>query len=442
MHMRNFQSMPWCRSLALALLLLCFPLGSAFAQGAPTPGTDVTPPDVGSFEAAQDVSVSYDHLSLYVLPLNSDQLSDLATIWQGHLQDVLDEGITLRLEIEAVDGSEQARLQDQLIDVTLEQIDVQKKYGLVIDTWRGRGGDEKDLAPHEAFESALTAEILLAQEKQTLVQLFWTWLTTSRGLIDVLVTGIIYIAGLAFVSLLASLTSYLAAYGLERVSKLSRSQRKLFRSLIFWLFLALGVLVFLAFAGVNVTGLFALIGGVSLILGLALQETIGNLASGLMLIFLKPIDIGDYVIVGNIEGTAEDVGLFSTSVRTFDNSLVVIPNGKVWSDAIRNVEANKVRRVEFNFSTANLNEFADIKNALLKLAEDHPNCLSKPAPTIYISNLDEHVMTIIFWVWVKTADHWETYTDLSGQIQETFNAMTMREPVFKADVRILDAHEE
>jgi small conductance mechanosensitive channel len=108
-------------------------------------------------------------------------------------------------------------------------------------------------------------------------------------------------------------------------------------------------MIVLAALGVNITPLFALVGGASFIAAFALQDTLGNLAAGLMIMINRPFDEGDYVSVAGVGGTVSHVSVVSTTVTTPDDQVIVIPNSKVWGDVITNVTASDMRRVDLTF---------------------------------------------------------------------------------------------
>jgi small conductance mechanosensitive channel len=196
-----------------------------------------------------------------------------------------------------------------------------------------------DPAQVEALRKHLSA--ITIQEKSNLTPKeftdgFLNWLVSPEGGVGI-GFRILVIAGSLFVLfVVARVVRARARRAFYRIPTLSKLLSSFLVMAVYWLTIAFGLMIVLAALGVNITPLFALVGGASFIIAFALQETLGNLAAGLMIMINRPFDEGDYVLVAGLGGTVKHVFIVSTTLTTPDNQVLVIPNSKVWGDVITN----------------------------------------------------------------------------------------------------------
>ena len=190
----------------------------------------------------------------------------------------------------------------------------------------------------------------------------------------------------------------------------------------------LGLLVALSFLGVNLGTLVAGVGVAGIIVGLALQDSMSNLAAGLFILIYRPYDVEDIVSAGGIVGTVRAMGLANTTIVTFDNRVLFVPNRKIWSEVIENRSAEPTRRVE---TTVRISYHADLDGALdlLKdIAKTHEKILENPAPSAFVCELADSWIEVRVWCWVVTDDWWTTTTELPRLIRLRFQAEGIEVP--------------
>jgi small conductance mechanosensitive channel len=205
---------------------------------------------------------------------------------------------------------------------------------------------------------------------------------------------------------------------------------------VYWLTIAFGLMVVLAALGVNITPLFALVGGASFIIAFALQETLGNLAAGLMIMINRPFDEGDYVLVAGLGGTVKHVSVVSTTVTTPDNQVIVIPNSKVWGDVITNVTASETRRIDLLFGIGYGDSIEQAQKVLEEVVAHHPLVLKDPAPVIRVNELADSSVNFIVRPWTKTGDYWTVYWDLQRAVKEAFDNNGISIPFPQTDMHL------
>ena len=149
------------------------------------------------------------------------------------------------------------------------------------------------------------------------------------------------------------------------------------------------------------------LGVVGFIVGFALQDTLGNFAAGMMILLYRPYDVGDAVEVGGVSGKVRDMSIVNTTILTFDNQTLVVPNSKIWGDVIKNITAQKMRRVDMTFGIGYDDDIAKAENVLQDIISKHDKVLDDPAPVVKLHNLGESSVDFIVLPWAKTEDYWD-----------------------------------
>jgi small conductance mechanosensitive channel len=186
-------------------------------------------------------------------------------------------------------------------------------------------------------------------------------------------------------------------------------------NIIYALLLAIVILAALDKLGVPVTSALAILGAAGLAIGLALKDSLGNFAAGVMLVFFRPFKKGDFVEVAGVAGTIDEVRIFSTILTTPDNKQIIIPNGQVGAGTITNYSAKEQRRVDMVFGVSYDDDLKVARKVLTELCANHPLVLDDPATKIFVMNLGESSVDFAVRPWAKTADYWTVYGDLLEQ---------------------------
>ena len=160
--------------------------------------------------------------------------------------------------------------------------------------------------------------------------------------------------------------------------------------------------------GVQTNSIIAVIGAAGLAIALALQGTLSNIAAGVMIIWLRPFNVGDYVESSAVSGTVKQVGLFATRLRTVDGLFVFTPNAKIWDATITNYSREMTRRLDFNVGIDYAADIDLARKTLLDVAAQDERILSSPEPVVYVMNLGASSVDLQLRAWTKTSDHWET----------------------------------
>jgi small conductance mechanosensitive channel len=170
--------------------------------------------------------------------------------------------------------------------------------------------------------------------------------------------------------------------------------------------------------GVNPTTLLAGVGVASVIIGLALQDSLGNLAAGVFILIYRPYDEDDVVHAGGVTGRVKSMGLANTTIVTFDNRRLFIPNRKVWSDVIENRSSESTRRVETTVRISYKEDVDAAFNVIRKTLDEHELVLPDPQPTIFVSKLADSWVEIAVWPWASIDNWWTLTIDLPRAVRQ------------------------
>ncbi len=187
--------------------------------------------------------------------------------------------------------------------------------------------------------------------------------------------------------------------------------------------LTYGLLVLVAFIaaishlGFNTSSLVAIVGAAGLAIGLALQGSLSNFASGILLISFKPFKSGDFVEVAGTAGIVEEVHIFSTQLRTGDNKTVIIPNGSITSGTITNYSRKATRRIDLVIGVSYDADLAKTKEVLTRVVNEQELVLKEPAVTIGVSALADSSVNLVVRPWVKTENYWPVHFALLENIK-------------------------
>lgn len=226
------------------------------------------------------------------------------------------------------------------------------------------------------------------------------------------------------------LSKYLTNFIIKCIkrSKVDSAAIYFFKSLILITLRILVILVTLSQLGVNVSTIVTALGAATVTVGLALQDTLGNVASGILLIFTHPFKEGDYLKIGSDEGTVTKISLFSTHINTSDNKEIVIPNRNVTSESVINYSSHSERRVDLTFNIAYENDVLAVKKLIRNIIENNENILHEKAPVIGVFSQSDKCITLDVKFWCKTEEYWDLYYKIEEQVNIAFEENDVKVP--------------
>jgi len=188
--------------------------------------------------------------------------------------------------------------------------------------------------------------------------------------------------------------------------------------------------------GIQTTSFIAILGAAGLAIGLSLQGSLSNFASGIMIIFFRPFKVGDYVEAAGTAGIIEGIQIFFTQLRTPDNKYITIPNSSITSGNIINYSARAERRVDLVFGVSYDDNIKTVKEILEEMLKNDDRILAEPAPTIAVSALGDSSVNLICRPWVKTDDYWPVYWDLVEKVKLRFDQEGISIPYPQRDIHL------
>lgn len=200
--------------------------------------------------------------------------------------------------------------------------------------------------------------------------------------------------------------------------------------------MAIGIMIALSQLGISLGPMLAGLGVAGFIVGFALQDTLGNFAAGAMILLYRPYDVDDVVEVAGASGLVKKMNLVSTTITTFDNQTLVVPNSKIWGDVIKNVTAQNTRRVDLQFGIGYGDDIEKAEHVLRDIISGHELVLKSPEPIIKLHTLGDSSVNFVARPWVNTSDYWNVYWDVTREVKMRFDREGISIPFPQRDVHI------
>jgi len=189
--------------------------------------------------------------------------------------------------------------------------------------------------------------------------------------------------------------------------------------------------------GVDTTSLVALIGAAGLAIGLSLQDSLKNFASGVMLIMFRPFKDGDFVEAGGTAGVVEKINIFNTVMRTGDNREVIVPNGAIYGGTITNFSARDTRRIDMVFGIGYGDDIRKAKEIMQQIISADERVLAEPEPLIAVAELADSSVNFNVRPWVNSGDYWPVRFDLTEKIKIAFDDNGISIPYPQMDLHMI-----
>lgn len=207
-------------------------------------------------------------------------------------------------------------------------------------------------------------------------------------------------------------------------------------NLMYYTLLVVVIIAAINQLGVQTTSLLAVVGAAGLAVGLALQGSLSNFASGVMIVAFRPYKVGDFIQAGGVTGSVEKVEIFTTIMKTPDNKKIIVPNSQVMAGEITNFSANPTRRVDLVAGCGYDDDLDQVRKILEGIIDDDDRVLDEPAVTIAVSELADSSVNFVVRPWVNSADYWGVYFDMTEQIKKRFDAAGISIPFPQRDVHL------
>ena len=379
---------------------------------------------------------------------------DVADRWERYDQNLLEfaENTVGRLQIavsERNDLRERIRVAERTNAPATEIADLKLRLGAAetrIDAIAGNAASLNDRLEERGYETAayrenliratgeVTGDVLNPQVFLGLARGYLSdlWRSLRQNAGTVIVRALIVIAFIVFFRILFSLLWRFAQA--VRLVRGSRLVRDLLGRILRPVATLTGLFAGLSFIGVQTTTLLAGLGVAGLVVGFALQDSISNLFAGIAILASRPYDVDDIVEAAGVVGKVRAMGLWNTTIVTFDARRLLVPNKNIWGSNVENRSAEVNRRVE---AVARIGYTSDLQEAMAVLEQmlrEDERVLDEPAPTVWVSRLAESWVEVKLWPWVRTVDWWSMYSDLPRLVRLKLAEEGIEVPVPRRDV--------
>jgi small conductance mechanosensitive channel len=296
-----------------------------------------------------------------------------------------------------------------------------------------RGGDT---APYSKYIAAATGQKLNLTDPSVLRAQVMAWIRSPDGGMYIGL-NILKFVGIIFVFwLLSRLLGGITLAAFRRVPNASSLLAPVMVGTVKRGTVIVGLVVGVSMLGVNIGPLLAMIGAAGLVIGLALQGTLSNFASGILILMNRPYDVGHVINAGGVLGKVEAMNLVSTSILTFDNQLMLVPNNQIWNGVITNVTGKPTRRVDLVFGIGYADDMGQAIAIIREVITAHPKVHKEPAPVIRVHELGDNSVNIIARPWAATDNYWEVYWDVMAAVKERFDSEDINIPFPQRDIHL------
>ncbi|MGK7894551.1 MAG: mechanosensitive ion channel domain-containing protein [Xenococcus sp. (in: cyanobacteria)] len=351
-----------------------------------------------------------------ITALETEKIDDTQEIDQA-LQKI--EQTTEKLEAAIEDKTEiKTQLLLNLTEARDEQTEIGDRFEIIINELEKKGGEV------DAYRKYLTAVGLIkvdVADRQALWITVLGWLKSETGGIRWAI-NISKFVGIAVFSIIGS---YVAANVTQRSLSIIPNMSELLRGFLVGIVrqgtLVIGVLFALTALGISLGPLLAVFGGVSFVLAFALQNNLGNLASGLMIMFYKPFDEGDEIKVDDLWGYVDSITIASTKIKGLSGEVISVPNDSIWNSNIINLTYSESRGFSGTVVVDIAQNLSQAKQVILEAIKSHPGVLAEPEPRTLIWELDGDSISIMFFGHIKTKEYWQVHEEVIELIQQAIN---------------------
>ena len=224
---------------------------------------------------------------------------------------------------------------------------------------------------------------------------------------------------------------------LDKTARVDNTLKPFFASSLRYFILILVLIAVLAQFGIQTASIIAMLGAAGLAVGLALQGTLQNIAAGIMLLFLRPFRIGDYIDAEGLAGTIDEIGLFTTKLHTFDGVYVEAPNSTLWNRTITNYSRLPTRRLDVPVGISYADDIDEAQKALLDLMIKDSRVHKDPAPEVMVLSLGESSVDLNMRCWTDAPNYWALRFDMTKWAKQRLDAEGISIPFPQRDVHVI-----
>jgi small conductance mechanosensitive channel len=307
------------------------------------------------------------------------------------------------------------------------------RFNVVLDELTAKGGETAEYDAYIKAVSGIKVDVTDASATWTTIT---GWLMSPEGGFRWAVNIVQFIVIVIVFYLLSIVAGKAAKKALSKSKSFSSLLREFLvmsaRRLVF----IIGFFVGLSALEVNIGPVLAIVGAAGFVIAFALQNSLSNFASGILMLIYRPFDVRDMISVAGVLGKVESMNLLSTQLRTPDNQLIIVPNNSVWGDVITNVTGITERRIDLVFGIGYSDDIDKAQKILEDIVSGNKLVLKDPEPVIKLHELADSSVNFICRPWVKPDDYWEVYWDITREVKRRFDAEGVSIPFPQTDVHL------
>ena len=256
-------------------------------------------------------------------------------------------------------------------------------------------------------------------------------------LVKIVILALVVLVAAKLISMAARKIIARSFKKLEGDESLCHATYTIVRTLI-WV---IGLLIILDLFGFNTASILTVLGAAGLAIGLAMKDSLSNIAAGIMLLILRPYKLGDYIDCGSISGTIQQMGLFSTVLKTVDGLFVSAPNSVVFGTPIKNYSRNPTRRADIPVGIAYADSLPAAVAAMQELLDGEPMILKDPKPEVLVAELADSSIQLTLRFWTTTENYWNAFWKIKSQLKPVIEAAGLNIPFPQRVVTFVNALE-
>ncbi len=349
-------------------------------------------------------------------------LLKIAIGYVAHIRFELDSIEQLKAQSKRVPESQKKMIDQQLHDIEFRKNTMAERLETVVGVMNRQGlettqfGKVLVVATGQILNKNVNTEAVIGVVQQ-IVNSGMKWWNENIGVILFKVVSSILIL-LAF-RLLAALLSRLMDRATSSTNvDASQLLKNFLSSITSRLVMLIGIIVALSQLGIELGPLLAGMGAIGFVVGFALKDTLSNFSSGVMILIYRPFDVGDVVEIADVMGKIRDMQLVTTTVLTFDNQLLVIPNTNIWGSTIRNITSQANRRIDLSVHIGHDVDLDRAEKIFQEMINSDERVLDDPPTVIRVHKIHPDSIELIIRPWVRTAEYWPVYWDLTKAIKQ------------------------
>lgn len=320
---------------------------------------------------------------------------------------------------------------DEVLALTLEQSALVTRLTLVTTALTALGGDADEF---DRYVAASTSPEIA--DVGGMFGFAVEWAKSPEGGVRFAVNLGLFLLTLLVARIVSAVVAGVVHKALQKMRGSSDLLRDFFSNVARRVVFFIGVVIALSMLGIDITPFVAALGAAGFVIGFALQGTLSNFASGLMILIYRPYDLGDLVTVAGTTGTVAAMTLVSTTLKLADNQRVVIPNNSIWGDVITNVTGQTTRRVDMVFGCGYGDDLQKAQRVLEEIVRAHPKVHAEPEPVVRVHELADSSVNFVVRPWADAGDYWDVKWDVTRAVKERFDAEGLNIPFPQQELHV------